>query len=207
MRTQIGLCAVALILAAFVSSLVLAFPPAGSSGESLKRSDVETGLPEPLLTSIRHRLRGMGVKESAREERLVRVTRDPFPVNLQVAMLCRASSPVSPHDGHWIHVYVTSRGYDTMKTGKGVYPRGTVILKEKFADAAGTKPVLFTGMLKREKGYDPTAGDWQFFVLNADATAVDTRDRHSCARCHVPFRDTDYVARTYLKGTDVARSR
>jgi hypothetical protein len=106
--------------------------------------------------------------------------------------------PPDPHEGKSIHVYVASRGYDTMKTGKGLYPRGTVILKEKFADAAGTKPVLFTGMLKHEKGYCAASGDWQFFVLNADATSITTGDTRSCVGCHAPFRDTDFVSRSYL---------
>jgi Cytochrome P460 len=199
MRTQLGLCAIALVVAAAVSVLVLALSPGGHAGESPKRSREEIGMPESVLASIRHRLREIGAKESAREDKLVRVTREPFPAAPQVMAYCRSAiQSQSPHDGHWIHVFVSSRGYDTMKTGKGIYPRGTVILKEKFADADGKEPVLFTGMLKREKGYAPDVGDWQFFVLDADATFADTGDMRSCIKCHVPYRKTDFVARNYL---------
>jgi hypothetical protein len=160
---------------------------------------VEIGLPESVLASIRHRLREIAAKESAREDKLVRVTREPFPSAPQIMAYCVSTiQSQSPHDGHWIHVFVTSRGYDTMKTGKGTYPRGTLILKEKFADAEGQNPVLFTGMLKREKGYAPDVGDWQFFVLNADATFADTSDMRSCIKCHAPLRSTDFVSRRYL---------
>jgi hypothetical protein len=199
MRTQVGLCAIALVGVGAVFSLVLAFSPGAPARAPLKRSAEETGLSESVLASIQHRLREIGVGESAREDRLVRVTSEPFPIDPRIATMCaqQASNP-SPHQGRWIHVFVTSRGSDAMKTGKGLYPLGTVILKEKFADAAGTKPVLFTGMLKREKGYNTKAGDWQFFVLNTDATTVTTDHTQSCINCHAPLRATDFVSRRYL---------
>jgi hypothetical protein len=208
MRTRFGLCAIALVFAAAASLLLLDLSPDGDAGQSLKRSE-ETGLTESTLASIKHRLEEIGARESSRDDKLVRVTEQPFPVTSRFAAMCAPRPqqvPQDPHEGKSIHVFVTSGGYDTMKTGKGVYPRGTLILKEKFADAAGTKPVLFTGMLKRKKGYNAESGDWQFFVLNADATNVTTDNTRSCISCHVPFRETDYVSRAYLKGTDVARS-
>jgi hypothetical protein len=207
MRTRFGLCAIVVALAAAVSSLVLAFSPDIYGWQSLNRSDEETGLPEAVLTSIRLRLEEIGARQSTRDDKLVRVTQEPYSIRSRFAAMC-APGPQQvlpdPHEGKSIHVFVTSRGYDTVKTGKGLYPRGTVILKEKFADAAGTKPLLFTGMLKCDTGYNTEAGDWQFFVLNADATTVTTANTQSCIHCHAPFRKTDYVARTYLRGTDVA---
>jgi hypothetical protein len=166
------------------------------------RSEEPSGLNESTLTSIK-RLREIDAPESTRSDKLVRVTREPFPLAPQLQWGCAPARRAldewrDPHEGKSIHVFVTSRGYDTMKSGKGLYPEGTVILKEKFADAAGTKPVLFTGMLKRKKGYNPQAGDWQFFVLNSNATKFETRGMRSCANCHEPFHDTDFVSRNYL---------
>ena len=204
MRTQVGLCAIALVVTGAVFSLVLAFSPGAPARASLKRSAEETGLSESVLVSIQHRLREIGVGESAREDRFVRVTSEPFPIDPRVATMC-AQRASNPHQGRWIHVFVTSRGSDAMKTGKGLYPVGTVILKEKFADAAGTKSVLFTGMLKREKGYNTEAGDWQFFVLNSDATTVTTDRTQSCINCHAPLRATDFVSRRYLTDKVAAR--
>jgi hypothetical protein len=205
MRTQVGLCAIALVVAGTVFSLVLALSRGAAAGESLKRSAEETELPQAVLASIKYRLREIGAGESAREDKFVRVTREPFPITSIAAWGCRPATqfdpqkdPQDPHEGKWIHVFVTSRGSDAMKTGKGLYPLGTVILKEKFADAAGTKPLLFTGMLKRGKGYNTKAGDWQFFVLNSDATIVTTDHTQSCIHCHAPLRATDFVSRRYL---------
>jgi hypothetical protein len=93
-----------------------------------------------------------------------------------------------------------------MMSGKGTYPTGTIILKEKFQDAAGTQTDLFTGMLKREKGYAPKTGDWEFFALNSDATAVTSAGNvQSCINCHAPLRDTDFVSRRYLTAKVAAR--
>jgi hypothetical protein len=197
MRTQVGLRATALVMAAVAATLFPAVSPRQS------RSEESTGLNESTLTSIKLRLREIGASESTRGDKLVRVTREPFPLAPQLQWPC---APVwqarsewrDPHEGKAIHVFVTSQGYDTMKSGKGLYPEGTVILKEKFADADGKQPVLFTGMLKRKKGYNPEAGDWQFFVLNSNATKFETRGMRRCANCHEPFHDTDFVSRNYV---------
>ena len=85
-------------------------------------------------------------------------------------------------------------------TGKGTYPEGTVILKQKYLDEKASKTEFFTGMLKREEGYNPDAGDWEFFMLNASGTMVTANGRiESCVECHQKYAATDFVARDYLK--------
>jgi hypothetical protein len=80
-------------------------------------------------------------------------------------------------------------------SGKGTYPEGTMILKQKLSDAEGRRTDLYTGMLKREKGYNSTIGDWEFFVLDSKATAVTSAGKiESCIRCHKAYRDTDFVS-------------
>ena len=51
-----------------------------------------------------------------------------------------------------IHVYVTGDGYPEFQRREGVFPEGTIILKEKFPNNAAKVPELYTGMIKREKG-------------------------------------------------------
>src|SRR5258706_604029 len=67
-------------------------------------------------------------------QEMVRVTQKPYRVNWAGAMLCARpnSIPHSPHGGHWIHVFVSPGGTNAMATGKGAYPEGTIILKQKF---------------------------------------------------------------------------
>jgi hypothetical protein len=115
--------------------------------------------------------------------------------------VCAAGTavPNGPHGDHWIAVFVTEDAAATMRSGTGIYPQGTIILKQKYADAAAKKTDLFTGMLKREQGYHPEVGDWEFFVLNSNRTRVSDLGRiESCVDCHVGFKDHDFVSRDYL---------
>ena len=73
-------------------------------------------------------------------------------------------------------------------------------MKEKYLDEKATKTEFFTGMLKREEGYNPEAGDWEFFMLDAPGKMVMARGRiESCVECHQKYAATDFVARDYLK--------
>jgi hypothetical protein len=186
-------------------SLCVSVPRADDGSEPLGQSKAESAVTDEVLQSIRLGIREANASIAARGRRLVRVTEEPYHVvNRSSFPLCLPnvrghSAPVDAHEGHWIHVYVSQRGHDAMLTGRGVYPRGAVILKQKFRDAAAKDAELFTGMLKREKGYNPAAGDWEFFALKADATAVvPLRNFKSCVGCHEPFRATDFVSRRYL---------
>jgi hypothetical protein len=53
-------------------------------------------------------------------------------------------------------------------------------------------------MIKREKGYNPECGDWEFFTLTADATKMTARGRlQSCMDCHVEYSESDFVTKKY----------
>jgi hypothetical protein len=185
-----------------VSLFASASRAADASKSSKPKPD--TNLNEEMLAFIRAGLKEAKGANSDREPDFVLVTAKPFHVISPSAVLCASPRMVrraqaSPHNGHWIDVYVSRAGYGTMMSGKGTYPPGTIILKQKFQDAAGTQTELFTGMLKREKGYAPQTGDWQFFALNSDATAITSAGNvQSCINCHAPLRATDFVSRRYL---------
>jgi Cytochrome P460 len=170
----------------------------GDQGDQ-SRVPAIAALGEKELAAIRIGLQEAAGPEQSHPRKLVRITAEPFHVEAADLALCRGPiGPSDPHDG-WIHVYVTQRGQQVMQSGKGVYPPGTMILKQKFSDADGKKAEYFTGMVKRAKGYDPEAGDWEFFVMNSEATVVrPPLNVQSCVDCHAPFRATDFVSRRYL---------
>jgi hypothetical protein len=137
---------------------------------------------------------------------MTRVTDAPYHVAWAGTTLCNRPNfiPHSPHGEHWIHVFVSPGGTNAMATGRGTYPEGTILLKQKFTDAAGTKTDFYTGMRKREKGYNPEVGDWEFFTLDATGWTVTARGKiESCIDCHTKWKATDFVSRQYLrtKGT------
>jgi len=110
--------------------------------------------------------------------------------------------PSTPHGTYWIHVFINPEAADIIKSGKGTYPEGTIILKQKFLDAEAKQTEFYTGMHKREQGYNPALGDWEFFTLDKTGTKVTARGKiDSCMDCHANFKQTDFVSRKYLRET------
>jgi hypothetical protein len=134
---------------------------------------------------------------------LVKVTKTPLKMNPVVATFCVSN----PYRGPSIHdqtekffdVYVSNTGASTIQTGHGVYPEGTVIIKQKYSDPEGKTTELYTGMIKRAKGYNPQGGDWEYFVVSGDGRNVTQSGALvSCMQCHQSYAASDYVTRTYL---------
>ena len=132
------------------------------------------------------------------------------------AGLCRALTPAEtgvgsfgPHGGKYISVYVNDVGADTMAREKGAeFPPGSVILKEKFAGRDSETVELMTAMVKREPGFNPESGDWEYFALNGAGTEIQARGKlENCMACHVPRKEWDYTFRTYLTFTAPGQPR
>ena len=95
------------------------------------------------------------------------------------------------------------------------YPEGTIFVKEHFdgetavgQDPTTMEPDYLTVMIKREKGYDPAVGDWQFGKLGPQGEVVYLGDssvftiRTQCIECHRNVSNRDYVFASYLKEED-----
>lgn len=82
----------------------------------------------------------------------------------------------------------------------GAYPVGTMIAKHSYNGAGDAHE--YTAMVKQESGFNSSAGDWEWFVLNADGTVATDGDGNEmrganlfdgmCLNCHA-FASTDYV--------------
>ena len=132
---------------------------------------------------------------------------NPTPVRLasKFDLLCapasmamiKAEQKVNPHFQRFITVYVNKIGEKAMEKG-GKFPVGSVIVKEKLEENLKT-PVLSTVMIKREKGYNPKCGDWQFAAIDAFTTKVTMDGKvKSCMFCHVDQAKKDFVFKTYV---------
>jgi cytochrome P460 len=106
----------------------------------------------------------------------------------------------SPHLHKYISVFVNPIGRDQMMTKTSPkYPVGSMIVKEKFGTADSTTPELLTAMIKREAGYNPDGGDWEYLVLDGSASEIVEQGKLTrCSSCHQPYQSIDYVTRTYL---------
>ena len=84
----------------------------------------------------------------------------------------------------------------------GAYPIGTVVVKHS-TNPAGTVNEI-TGMVKRGNGFNPTVGDWEWFMLMADGSiATDgngmamrggaTMMSGMCNACHAAAATNDFT--------------
>lgn len=124
---------------------------------------------------------------------------NPVTVTLQKSSVNGVITTTSSPPAKFYQIYITHPGLDIIRSGKGSYPEGTVVVKEKFSDAAGQITELFTAMVKRQKGFNPDSGDWEYFVLSADAKKIVQRGKiESCMNCHDSYQSTDYITRRYV---------
>jgi len=122
----------------------------------------------------------------------------------EVAALCRAPTDREIendiHNNKYINVFVNTIGKDEMMTKKfPVFPRGTIIVKEKLSTPDSRTPELLTVMIKKEKNFNSENGDWEYMTVNGAATEITARGKLvSCQSCHAADKPTDYVSRKYL---------
>jgi hypothetical protein len=140
-------------------------------------------------------------------EALQRVTVAPVEMAPEVELLCRDGSVVAnPHQQAKFHVFANAPAVLPLFDPWGKFPAGSLLLKEKLSDDG--KSQLFTGMWKREEGYFPKAGDWEFFTADAAAGKIVERGKlANCADCHEAMEKGDHVARGYLKPAQITDGR
>ncbi len=133
-----------------------------------------------------------------------RVTADPIDI-VPIALIdCREPTPIreknssNPHRQASIHVYANSIAVAPLWDPYEKFPVGSILLKEKFDVEKMDTATLYTGMIKREAGYFPYCGDWEFFTLDGAIAQVTSRGKtESCAACHRDFAKSDFVSKQY----------
>jgi hypothetical protein len=106
----------------------------------------------------------------------------------------------NPHHRKYITVYVNETGRKAMMEQLNPkFPEGSVIVKEKLSEPSSQTPELLTVMIRREKGFNPESGDWEYIVVDGTGTKVESRGKlENCQSCHLSTAKTDYIFRTYL---------
>lgn len=135
------------------------------------------------------------------------VNPEPYFISSRLAIQCTAPTATdyerekqNPHMRMYITVYVNRIGQKAMFSKNPKFPEGSVIVKEKSGtEADWRKPVLYTIMRKREAGYNPKVGDWEFSVVAANGTDMQVTGKlEKCQLCHVETPDRDFIFRDYL---------
>jgi hypothetical protein len=141
--------------------------------------------------------------------RWTQVNAEPYHISSALDGLCRAPMPANyeaerksnPHAATYITVYVNRVGRKAMFAKESQrFPEGSVIVKEKIGISSdGRTPLLYTIMIKRERGYNPAVGDWEFLVASGDGKQIEASGKlENCQACHLTRTDSDFVFRPYL---------
>jgi hypothetical protein len=96
-------------------------------------------------------------------------------------------------------VYVNDLGRASM-SGKASpnLPPGSMIVRERLSSSSATKPDLLAVMIKRAKGFNPPANDWEFLVVTGDGKKIERREKTgACQACHASVSGNDFVFRDY----------
>jgi hypothetical protein len=137
----------------------------------------------------------------------VKVNPKPLKLPAALSVLCAAPTPASradagnnPHRQKYFTVYVNEVGRRAMiEQAKPQFPQGSIIVKEKLPDEQAVAPELLTVMIKREAGFNPQSGDWEYLVFDGTATKIEAGGKlENCQSCHAGNKASDYVFRSYL---------
>jgi hypothetical protein len=61
-------------------------------------------------------------------------------------------------------------------------------------------------MVKRDRGFNKKASDWEFLMIDGGLSKIDRREKTgTCRDCHKKQKNSDFVFRTYV--TDEVRQR
>ncbi len=134
-----------------------------------------------------------------------RVTDRPISVEVDTATLC-APAFVKPedHGPHYVPsivVRTNPEALDAFRAKQSPMPVGTIVLKEKHASVEALEPAhAFGAMIKREPGYDPENGDWEYvYGTIAGEPTLERGKLATCIACHSAYQnENDYLFRDYL---------
>jgi hypothetical protein len=142
---------------------------------------------------------------------LQQITPKPAQVNWELTALCRgadlsdierARKTMGPHAYSTVMIYMNDSAAAAFKNHLDQYPIGSVVIKEKkggfYRSGTGDRGKMVStgdgvgGMIKRDKGFDPDHGDWEYFYFE-NPQQIDHGKIASCVNCHAAAASRGYV--------------
>lgn len=131
-------------------------------------------------------------------------TKKRFPIDHTLSTLCRritneeekriAKKTLGQHAGYDILVRVSPNAIDDYQKGE-LLPIGAKVVKEKYKRNS-SELEAYAVMIKREDGYAPETGNWEYAFVTLKPEKDFVRGRlHECASCHASVQDRDYLFR------------
>ena len=74
------------------------------------------------------------------------------------------------------------------------FPVGSIIVREKLTKADDAQPQLVTVMIKRGRGFNTKANNWEFLAIDGTMNKILLRQKKgSCLDCHSSQEHRDFV--------------
>jgi hypothetical protein len=139
------------------------------------------------------------------------INHDPVRMADRLALLCVAPGPehsqANPHDAGYVKSYVNPLGAAMMRKRAGAFPVGSQVVKEKHDQTPTGEISVYTMMTKREKGFNPKGGDWEYAVYDGKGELKEKGKIARCMSCHQEakakerdFIFAEYADQAFLKG-------
>jgi hypothetical protein len=130
-------------------------------------------------------------------------TPEPMPISSYIFGLCRLPTLAeqkfaeSEHgDERYLQDWANPEAAAGIaRRGAPPFAAGSVIVKEKYVQS-GTGPelVAVAMMIKREQGFAPAHGDWDYAYYEPELGMIQTQEQSNyCSGCHVAASETDFV--------------
>ena len=107
--------------------------------------------------------------------------------------------PAATHEGAQSYgvIYANERARAAFDSLEPVtFPVGSIIVREKLSSPGAESPEALAVMIKRAPGFNRAGGDWEFLLVEGDASRIIERQKKgSCLDCHVSQREKDFVYR------------
>jgi hypothetical protein len=76
------------------------------------------------------------------------------------------------------------------------FSTGSILVREKLLTETAASPDVLVVMVKREKGFNPKASDWEFLTVSGDIKKIEKREKEGkCRQCHASEASNDFVFR------------
>ncbi len=158
--------------------------PFGVSGPGTR------GKPDPDLVSIAGNL-GKGIRSLFKSGKKTKATS----TNNSIELLS------TTHDSGLSVgvVYANEKAKTSIYSDSPSFPVGSILVRERHDEELKPLPNKVIAMVKREAGFSPNTGDWEFFMFDGWTLALQLRETTgNCAACHSQAKATDWTFRTYM---------
>jgi len=113
--------------------------------------------------------------------------------------------PNLDHNSELGPVFVNDLALQALTGNTKIFPVGSILVREKPGKSTDATPEVLAVMIKRESGFNPDGGDWQFLLANGSRTKVKLSQKTGdCLSCHQSQAKADFVHPLKLTKTIVA---